>query len=274
MDRILDAGTRSGSMKIVWAAAAVIAAMSLVQFERPVRAQEPATRAVLAQTATSPAIPIQPSSTKPNAILQSPGPRLTFEAASVRPVSPDGSGRYFITGIAGSQDPGRFHYTNCSLKVLLHDAYNVEFFQLDGPSWIDSETFDIQATMPPDTTKEQLSEMLQSLLSERFHLQIHHEARELPIYTLSVAKGGPKLKESPETGAVEDDFIPEHPRATGSMDADGIPMIRLGHPGIAVIMGPYSRVIVKAQTISQFATRLATPYGARGLRWHWPHGKV
>jgi uncharacterized protein (TIGR03435 family) len=36
--------------------------------------------------------------------------------------------------------------------------------------------------------------MLQALLEDRFKVKVHHETREVPIYILSVAKGGPKLE--------------------------------------------------------------------------------
>ena len=39
--------------------------------------------------------------------------------------------------------------------------------------------------------------MLQNLLTERFHLTLHHEPKVLSVYILSVAAGGPKLKPSP-----------------------------------------------------------------------------
>ncbi len=56
--------------------------------------------------------------------------------------------------------------------------------------------YEITATMPPGTTKEQVRLMLRNLLVERFHLAVHHEARNFPGYELTVAKDGPKLKES------------------------------------------------------------------------------
>ena len=59
-----------------------------------------------------------------------------------------------------------------------------------------TERFDILAKMPEGATKEQVPEMLQSLLAERFGLTFHKEMREQPVYAPVVAKGGPKLKES------------------------------------------------------------------------------
>ena len=42
--------------------------------------------------------------------------------------------------------------------------------------------------------------MKQSLLADRFKLKSHFETREMPVYDLVIAKGGPKLKENPEPG--------------------------------------------------------------------------
>ena len=44
--------------------------------------------------------------------------------------------------------------------------------------------------------KEDRSRMVQKLLADRFHLKAHLEKREMPVYDLVVAKGGPKLKEA------------------------------------------------------------------------------
>jgi uncharacterized protein (TIGR03435 family) len=54
----------------------------------------------------------------------------------------------------------------------------------------------VDATMPPDTSKAQYRLMLQQLLKERFHLEVHREKRNFPGYELVAAEGGPKLKES------------------------------------------------------------------------------
>jgi uncharacterized protein (TIGR03435 family) len=56
--------------------------------------------------------------------------------------------------------------------------------------------------MPDGATKEQVPAMLRALLEERFKLVAHRDNREQPVYSLEVAKGGPKFKEAPpaETG--------------------------------------------------------------------------
>ena len=52
-----------------------------------------------------------------------------------------------------------------------------------------------------DTGREQKGKMVQALLADRFRLAMHNETRELPIYTLIVAKGGPKLGALQESGS-------------------------------------------------------------------------
>jgi uncharacterized protein (TIGR03435 family) len=63
------------------------------------------------------------------------------------------------------------------------------------PAWMQSSRFDISATARGDTPMEEMfGPMLRTLLEERFHLQIHREIRELPVYALTALKSGPKLK--------------------------------------------------------------------------------
>jgi uncharacterized protein (TIGR03435 family) len=254
VERICDSSDRTGSMKIVWTAATLIAAITLVQFQRPIRAQEPTANHVSTQALPAQPPPVQASVPTPVAVRESPQRSLTFDVVSVRPVAIDARGGERVT-----TDSGRYRNPAVSLKELLHDAYGVESLQIVGPSWLDAKPpafFDVEATMPPDTTNEQLDKMLQNLLVERFGLVLHRETRELRVYSLLVAKGGPKMKESVETQAPEEDFIPDHPRADGLIDAYGLPMLRKNTPGIFLIRGPVTRLIVKQQTMADFAKRL------------------
>ena len=52
--------------------------------------------------------------------------------------------------------------------------------------------------MGTDASREQIKEMLQTLLVERFKLAVHRETKELSVYTLVVAKNGSKLQEAKE----------------------------------------------------------------------------
>jgi len=71
----------------------------------------------------------------------------------------------------------------------------VKDFQLSGPDWLNSEIYDIAATMPPSTSTDQVLPMLQSLLADRFQLKLHRETKEVPMYALVVGKTGLKIKE-------------------------------------------------------------------------------
>ena len=97
-------------------------------------------------------------------------------------------------------DPGRIHFGGAIMLNLLMWAFEAQSDQIVGPAWISDfggpNRYEITATMPPGTTKEQVRLMLQNLLVARFHLAVHHETRNFPGYELSVAKDGPKLKVS------------------------------------------------------------------------------
>ena len=105
-----------------------------------------------------------------------------FEVASVKVSEPLPGGMFRVTmggaGTAVKTDPGRIHYPGITLKTLISRAYGVWDYQVEGPDWIDSERYDVTATMAPETTKEELQLMLQGLLAERFKLtlQSRHQA--------------------------------------------------------------------------------------------------
>ncbi len=93
------------------------------------------------------------------------------------------------------QDPGIVIYNSVSPKNLIQVAYKAPEWQIvGGPKWFDSDLYDVSARLPAGSTKDQVPAMLQSLLAERFHLVIRHESRQLRVYSLTVAKNGPKLK--------------------------------------------------------------------------------
>ena len=137
---------------------------------------------------------------------QAPGAaRPSFDVASIKP-NTSGSGN---SGTSTRQ--GRIFATNVSVKQLIRQAYSLQNFQIvGGPGWIDADRYDIEAKAedgavaqtppgPPDPNKPNpIALMMQSLLEDRFQLKLHRETRELPVYTLSIAKDGSKMKLSAE----------------------------------------------------------------------------
>jgi uncharacterized protein (TIGR03435 family) len=125
-----------------------------------------------------------------------------FEVASIKP----SSAPRFTTS-ARPMPGGRFHAVG-PLRLLIRVGYNLHEFQvLGGPAWIDNDPFEVDAKAEGNPTREQLLEMLQPLLEERFHLKVHRESRELPVYALGIAKSGSKLP------APKDSCIPFDPTA-------------------------------------------------------------
>jgi uncharacterized protein (TIGR03435 family) len=100
---------------------------------------------------------------------------------------------------------GRFAASKATLKTLVKFAYEVSDRRITGgPDWLDSARFDIAATPERGMGTEQSTKdrnirlMLQALLADRFQLKVDHDIRQLPIYGMTVAKGGPKLQPNSE----------------------------------------------------------------------------
>jgi uncharacterized protein (TIGR03435 family) len=182
-------------------------------------------------------------------------PSVTFEVATVKAAAPMGGGRVMIgvQGGPGSRDPGRITYSAMPLKFLLQNAYGVKGYQISGPAWLDTERYDITAKVPEGATKEQVSVMLQNLIVERFGLKFHKETKEFPLYELSAAKNGPKLK--PAAAAPAD--APEPPPVAGPppMGKDGFPVLPTGRPTMLIMMRPGPRLQMRAtmQPVKQLA---------------------
>jgi len=111
-----------------------------------------------------------------------------FDVASVKRNSSTPSGRMTFQASAG----GRLTAENMPLRLLIQRAYDVRPFQIsDGPSWIDTERYDIVATadaVVPE--KHVVGPMLRALLEDRFRLKLHRETRELPVLNLTQKSSG------------------------------------------------------------------------------------
>jgi uncharacterized protein (TIGR03435 family) len=129
---------------------------------------------------------------------------LSFEVASIKAAPPldiaaIASGKLPHLGM--SVDNDRVDIGGLPLLQLICMAYKVKPNQVAGnPEWLSAgmndNRFDILAKIPEGANKDQVPEMLQALLAERFKLAVHREKRDTPGYALVVGKGGPKLKEA------------------------------------------------------------------------------
>lgn len=119
--------------------------------------------------------------------------------------------------------------SNISLKMLLQAAYGIREDLISGvPNWGESARYDIDAKVAGSDvdalkklSSEQRRAMLKPVLEDRFKLKVHTETKEMPVYELVVAKGGPKLKEA----------TPGDTYANGIKGPDGVArggMMRMG----------------------------------------------
>lgn len=158
----------------------------------------------------------------------------SFEVASIKAAAPPVYGKLMIR-MGG--DPGRIDYSNVSLKDIIRQAYDVHDYQISGPDWMNSARFDIVAKVPDGAPKDQVPLMWQTLLAERFKLQIHRETKELPMYALVVGKNGPKMKES----EIDPNATADGGPANGGPSANGgppsLPPIKMGKDGMPQLPG-------------------------------------
>jgi uncharacterized protein (TIGR03435 family) len=137
-----------------------------------------------------------------------------FDVISVKPNKDSNGTRMQFT-------PNGLHGIGVTVRFLLYEGYGgINSNQVIGePPWSSTDGFDIEAKVAPADVAtlgkmnfEQRRAMFQSILADRFKLVVHHETRELPMYVLTVAKGGPKFKES-----APDDPASTTPRRRGMM---------------------------------------------------------
>jgi uncharacterized protein (TIGR03435 family) len=133
------------------------------------------------------------------AYAQMPGQAPTFEAVSIKPL-PSGPVQSISSGGGpGSRDPGMWTCRNMALDNIIMIAFRLQSRQhLVAPGWMGEPRFDITAKVPAGATRDELFQMLQNMLIERFGLKFHHGEKEVQGYELVLAKGGPKFKELPE----------------------------------------------------------------------------
>jgi uncharacterized protein (TIGR03435 family) len=136
-----------------------------------------------------------------------PSAAPAFDVAAIHEYNPAPHERSHI-----SDSNGRFTTVNVDLKAIIQWAFDLpESRIVGGPSWLGSARWDIEAradnaldmqkTYDAAAARQQKRQMVQALLADRFHLAVHQETRELPIYALVVAKGGPKFLDTKADGS-------------------------------------------------------------------------
>ena len=123
-----------------------------------------------------------------------------FDVASVKPNPQARAGGKGSRRGDFKVEPNRLTMTNVTLRTCVRVAFDVKDYQVTGPGWLDEDRYDISAVAAEAGPPKQIHLMLQRLLAERFKLEYHRQTKELPVYVLMVAKGGPKFHESKTEG--------------------------------------------------------------------------
>ena len=130
-----------------------------------------------------------------SAHAQEPAP-LHYDVVSIKPNTSDSGNMSWRT------NPDSFSTTGMTLTVLIMSAYDTRDDLISGiPAWAQKDHFDLSAKITdadPEALKkltpQQHQAMIAEILADRFHLKIHPEIKQLPVYDLVLAKDGSRLK--------------------------------------------------------------------------------
>ena len=176
--------------------------------------------------------------------------RPSFEVASVKAFDPSKMNCSNCDHFGHQLDAQRF-VDRTSLLTYMVAAYGFQHLcmlkvgtgedcpEISGnlPSWVKTDRWEILAKLPPNielpanlssyAAREgmppQIRLMLQVLLEDRFHLAVHRERKDLPVFVLSIGKNGPNLMPSNANSGViklPDGTLSEH---HGFMRTDRVP---------------------------------------------------
>ena len=135
-------------------------------------------------------------------LLHADPPLPSFDVATIRPSKSD--------SLRTVRSPSELHMLDVTARYLIEQAYDIPWTNgskdriRGGPSWIDSDHFDLDAKiapeavasleqMPEEQRRRQMNLRLQTLLADRLKLKVHFETRQEPVFAIMTAKTGPKL---------------------------------------------------------------------------------
>lgn len=185
------------------------------------------------------------------AFAQTPAP--AFEVATIKPAPPLDPAKIAAgqLHIGMKTDAGHVDIGFLSLSDLIRLAYKIKPYQLSGPDWLSSTRWDILAKVPDGASADQVPEMLQTLLEDRFKLAIHRTNTEHSVYALVVGKNGSKLKEAepdPPPAAAPDGQPAGPPGRGGILVGSGDNQVRVtpnaGGRGATINSGKYGQMKV------------------------------
>jgi len=184
--------------------------------------------------------------------------KYEYDVVSIKIIGPEDSGANW--GIGYSENG----LTAIGVRMfwMFRNSYGVTRPEIVGaPEWFDDVRFAIEARqdsatgvalqkLSPDQLKSARQEMLRKVLAERFGLKFHYETRELPVYFLTIAKGGSKLQEAK----------PDYVGKSDSLDINGVRLtdtVTLGYDQQPVLVGQATSIKTLTEFLSQWALSLS-----------------
>jgi uncharacterized protein (TIGR03435 family) len=143
-------------------------------------------------------------------------------------------------------------------QLLLYGYGLHESQVLNAPHWMRTERWHIEgfAGVPGQPNREQMGTLVRKLLAERFGLATHHEQREMRVFALVLAKGGPKM-----TPSADDPSAPMHENDSQS---GGQATMRAKNVSTGELAGMLMRLFLDRPVIDQ--TALTRRYDFQ-LKW-------
>jgi bla regulator protein blaR1 len=200
-----------------------------------------------------------------------PGSTMSFEVASIRQSKP---GTYTPpnfapdTGETYGADPNPHGRLTADLQLLgyLEFAYKLwltgeqrKTILAGLPKWVSTDNFEINAKAEGDPTKDQMRLMMQSLLADRFGVRVHFEPRQVPVFSLELAKPGktgPQLRAHMDGSSCYLPLPPSTPGAPPTDDGTTRPPCDFYTWGIRFMPGPAMFLLSRDATMKDVATAL------------------
>jgi uncharacterized protein (TIGR03435 family) len=160
---------------------------------------------------------------------------VSFDVASVKPAAPCCAPGQWRESKAGDD---RIDFRYVTLRYCLAFAYQVKEYQVSGPAWLGELRYDLVAKGPEGTRREQLPQMMQTLLRARFGVEAHREKKDFSVFALLVGNNGPRLKPSPE----EPEGV-EGAHFGISMNGAGVGRMEVKHADMAALANSLPRMV-------------------------------
>jgi uncharacterized protein (TIGR03435 family) len=183
---------------------------------------------------------------------------VAFEVASVKKSAPPADRAIMIR--VGARQGDRWLADNATLRMLIRSAYapryQMEGQIIGGPNWMDTERFDIVATMEPTATADEMRAMVRSLLASRFKLVLGADTRELPVYFLALARTDGRLGPAMEPINVDCDAL----RAARQRGEAPLPATQ-ARGTVSAFVGPTTRIESGGVSMAQLLSSLSQSTG-------------